>query len=142
MTNVTLPLDRPSGEPTLIIANTSDQIYQMDRGSVVSTGYVVVGPLIPPDTPLGSPFTLRQLFLEYISDESGGNIILNFSTNGGSSFGSNFTIAVADTNGEIKTESVAPEVYGRDIRVKITLPALVTLRVVALEPVMVVRGNP
>lgn len=139
---ITTPLDRPSGEPTLIIANTSSQLYQIDRGDVISGGYIVIGPLIPPNAPPNGPFTLRQLFVEYMSEASGANITLNFSTDGGVTYGSSFTIAVSDTNGAVVSASIAPEVYGRDIRVKITLPQLVTFRLTALEPVMVVRGNP
>lgn len=141
MTNITTPLQRATGQPTLLLGVSSQTKY-MDRSTLSSgTSYWVSGPLVLDGDP-GAEHTLRQFFLEYVSDNSGANITLNFSGDGGKTWGSNHTIAISDTDGGIEVGSVASTVTGRDLRVKITLPTLSKVRVTAIEPVIVQRGNP
>jgi len=141
MTDVTAPGIYAAGEPTLLIA-VSGQIKEMDRNTLIAATSVWVTPPLNRGEDPSANVTLRKFYIEYISDNAGGTLRLNFSVNGGVTYGSNYDITVIDTNGAVTTDRVAPGVTGGDLRCKFTFPTTASFRLVAYTPVFAERGNP
>ena len=142
MTNITIPGVHSVGDPQILVANTADQVYKMDRTTVWDqTIYWESASLNRTEDP-SAVHTLTQLFLEYISNAAAGTLKANFTSDGGVNYGSDFDHTIVDTNGGVKVVTYSPRITGQDIRVKLTIPAHTTLRIIALTPKLVRRGNP
>lgn len=121
----------------LIFADANNAIQEVNRESFAAEGAWLSTSLNRSEDK-GADHTIKQVWVEFISNDVGGTFEIHASGDGGTTFPKSKTFTIVDTDGAVEEEEAAFNITGQDPRVKIVLkntnPFMITSMKVKLIP--------